>query len=216
MVVDFYPPINLVAYKKFLLYNIDMSIIKVEKISSTNDFIKENYAVLLEGDVVIAKSQSCGRGTHGRSFFSPKGGLYFSILLKPDKADNVGYVTQIVAVAVTDAIREIFHIKTDVKYVNDIIYKGKKAGGILCESDYLDGIYRYVVVGIGLNLSMPKGGYPEEIKSIATALMESCTTEQADSLCIKIRDLILKYYYEADIKSVLAQYQERLIEIDYK
>ena len=123
----------------------------------------------------VAGGQTRGRGRRGRSFFSPDGtGLYMSILLRPSglSADEAVKFTTIAAVAVSEAIEAVAGKTASIKWVNDIYVSGRKACGILTEASFNpeDGTLDYAVVGIGINVYEPQGGFPEEIKDRAGAL----------------------------------------------
>lgn len=126
------------------------------------------------GSVILACGQSCGRGRRGRSFYSPsQAGLYLSVILQPqgNLRESLLLTTE-VAVAVYKAVRKITGIELDIKWVNDLYYKGKKVCGILTEAitDFESGEIQYAVVGIGLNLYEEEGGYPPELRGIAGGL----------------------------------------------
>lgn len=142
-------------------------IIEVEKTRSTNDDIRKLAAAgYKEGTVVSANEQSCGRGTKGRSFISLKGGLYFSLLLRPKKADCI---TAMAAVAVLRALKKETGAPVGIKWTNDIYLCGKKICGILCESAFSnDSEPDFVVLGIGINLSYQH--FTKELDNIATSL----------------------------------------------
>lgn len=126
------------------------------------------------GSVILAWGQSCGRGRRGRSFYSPsQAGLYLSVILQPqgNLRESLLLTTE-AAVAVYKAVRKITGIELDIKWVNDLYYKGKKVCGILTEAitDFESGEIQYAVVGIGLNLYEEEGGYPPELRGIAGGL----------------------------------------------
>ena len=126
------------------------------------------------GSVILACGQSCGRGRRGRSFYSPsQAGLYLSVILQPqgNLRESLLLTTE-AAVAVYKAVRKITGIELDIKWVNDLYYKGKKVCGILTEAitDFESGEIQYAVVGIGLNLYEEEGGYPPELRGIAGGL----------------------------------------------
>jgi BirA family biotin operon repressor/biotin-[acetyl-CoA-carboxylase] ligase len=132
----------------------------------------------LEGEnaglVICAVSQTKGRGTHERSFHSPCGGLYFSVLLRPDAsaADNLA-LTTFAGEVICGAIRELTGKPVYIKPVNDILLDGKKLCGILTESRLTpEGAADYVIIGAGINLLKPENGFPEELREIAGALCE--------------------------------------------
>lgn len=126
------------------------------------------------GSVILACGQSCGRGRRGRSFYSPsQAGLYLSVILQPqgNLRESLLLTTE-AAVAVYKAVRKVTGIELDIKWVNDLYYKGKKVCGILTEAitDFESGEIQYAVVGIGLNLYEEEGGYPPELREIAGGL----------------------------------------------
>lgn len=146
-----------------------------ECVGSTNDVAKElgeNGAE--EGTVVLAKTQTAGRGRMGRRFYSPdNSGLYMSLLLRPVGCDSLGLITAGAAVAMRRAIYEMIKTKVDIKWVNDLLFQNKKLCGILAEGRFRsDGSLSYVVLGVGVNLSMPQAGYAEEIKDKTISLKE--------------------------------------------
>ena len=136
-----------------------MKIEHFETIESTNTYLKE---LVRRGDhpedrVVISDSQTGGRGRTGKTFFSPEGGLYLSVLIKPEcSVEDTVKITCAAGVVAA----EILHGK--IKWVNDIIIDGKKVCGILCEK-----AGNYIIIGVGINLKEPEGGFPEEIQTIA-------------------------------------------------
>ena len=108
--------------------------------------------------LLTADSQTAGRGRLGRSFVSPPGtGLYMSLLFSPPPEADSGRITVLAAVAVCRAMEEMTGLKPKIKWVNDLFIYGKKVCGILAER-----IDQGVVVGIGVNLKTPPGGFPPE------------------------------------------------------
>ncbi len=127
------------------------------------------------GAVVIARKQTAGRGRRGKSFFSPDGGLYLSVVLKPhDDIHKSLMITTSAATAVYRAVKEVCGIDLYIKWVNDLYKDGKKVCGILAEADtdFETGEIRFVVVGIGINVSTDMEKIPEELKGIAGVLYE--------------------------------------------
>lgn len=153
----------------------DVDLMVYDRVDSTNDLIK-TYAAEHPGKdaIIIADSQSKGKGRRGRSFYSPEGtGMYMSFLIHPgvslDKAMNF---TCMIAESTTRAIRKVTGLDVGIKWVNDIYYKGKKISGILTEAvtSLEDGSLTDVIIGIGINLYEPYEGFPEDIKDKAGAL----------------------------------------------
>lgn len=153
----------------------ELEIETAQEVTSTNLLLKERASAgAKEGLVLIAERQTAGRGRQGRSFSSPQGtGLYMSILLRPKmKAQEALFLTTIAAVAVAAAVEDVSGRKTGIKWVNDVWIDSLKICGILTEAsfDLEGGGLEYAVVGIGVNLTEPKGGFPEELRGIAGAI----------------------------------------------
>ena len=145
------------------------TLLVLNETKSTNDDLKKLASEgAPHGAVVIAHRQTAGRGRMGRSFLSPEGGIYMSVLLRPQcKAEMLMHLTCAVAVAACDAIEAVSHIRPQVKWINDLILENKKLGGILTElSLNADGTVNYAVVGIGINI----GSVPSEVADMATFL----------------------------------------------
>lgn len=181
-------------------------------VTSTNDYLKKKaLSGANEGTVVVAHSQTAGKGRRGRSFISSVGGLYLSILIRPDfKNFDITLITSATAVAVCEAIEAVNDKKADIKWVNDVFLDGKKACGILCEAAFSENSQAdFVVVGIGINLFEPKGGFDAEIKDIATAVFDKENPE----LQKKMTDLVIKnffkYYYSLSQKQFINAYRQR-------
>jgi len=126
-----------------------------------------------EGTIVVAETQSGGRGRVGRQWSSPQGGVYFSMILRPDMKPSEALRLPLVAgVAVAQAIKRNTKLAPKLKWPNDIMLQDRKVGGILTEMsaeiDRLD----WVIIGIGLNVNTSHESYPEEVQGVATSLME--------------------------------------------
>ncbi|MCL2080765.1 MAG: biotin--[acetyl-CoA-carboxylase] ligase [Oscillospiraceae bacterium] len=123
------------------------------------------------GTVVIADSQSAGRGRMGRGFYSPPGcGVYMSVILRPDFPARDGMLlTTLASVAVCRAV-ESYGLSPKIKWVNDILLDGKKVCGISTEAvtDLESGGIEFAVLGIGVNVST--GSFPAELENIAASL----------------------------------------------
>ena len=137
-----------------------------KSLTSTQDKAKEFSKKGLSNVVIISDVQTKARGRFKRKWQSSKGGLWMSVLLKPKNVKNLQYLTFAAAVAVVESIRKTTGIKTNIKWPNDVHYKGKKLCGILTEGIF--GKENYVVVGFGLNINQIS--FPSDIKDIATSL----------------------------------------------
>ena len=147
-----------------------MKIVRFEEISSTNDYVKEQKS-LGENLIVIAKRQTGGKGTKGRSFSSNEGGVYLTKLVFYDNfpADKVFLVMARTAVAVCKTL-ESFSLKPVIKWANDVFVNGRKICGILIENSFSGKNISSSIIGVGLNVNNP---LPEELSSIAISMREA-------------------------------------------
>ena len=142
-----------------------------ETLDSTNDLAKALAAQgAPEGTVVVAETQTGGRGRLGREWDSPPGvGLYVSLVLRPMLPPmELPQITLTTAVAVVRAVRRVAGLAPGIKWPNDLLLNGKKLGGILTEMETESDRIRHVVVGLGLNVNNP--GFPPELAATATSL----------------------------------------------
>ncbi len=165
-------------------------------VGSTNTILKENADMHSKEDFLLsADRQTTGRGRMGRSFFSPDGGLYFSLLVHPEEsAENSLFLTTLMAVAVSSAVSEVCGVKCGIKWVNDIYLDGKKICGILTEGKIGEGgKLDYAVIGAGINIEEPKAGFPEEISGVAGAVYEyGCAPE---GIRKSLLDAVCRHFY---------------------
>lgn len=145
-----------------------MKTISVASIDSTNTYLKK-LKKPNEDTLIIAKKQTGGRGTKGRSFICEEGGVYMSLLkLYPCKAEESFSIMMSSAVAVVNTLHA-FDINAKIKWPNDIIVNGKKICGILIENVFEGEYVSKSIVGIGLNVNNP---IADEIKDIAISTKE--------------------------------------------
>ena len=148
-----------------------------EKLDSTNTRAKAIAATgAPHGYLVIAESQSGGRGRFGRPFFSPEhSGVYMTYILRPKlPAERAVMITSLAAVAVARAIEALADVDVKIKWVNDLYINGRKACGILCEAgmDFETGQLDYVALGIGINVAAMR--FPGDLAGIATSIENEC------------------------------------------
>ncbi len=125
------------------------------------------------GTVLLAGRQTGGRGRMGRSFSSPDGkGVYLSVILRPGcTPDKLMHLTCAAAVACCEAVENAAGIQPQIKWINDLVYGGRKLGGILTELSFdSQGLVDFAVIGIGINCRQQKDDFPEELQEIATSL----------------------------------------------
>lgn len=150
-----------------------MKIIELEEVDSTNEYCKrQNFA---EDVIVIAKRQTAGRGTKGRSFVSDAGGLYLTIVrhysnFTADKAFQI-MVNSCVAVC---KMLENISIKPQIRWANDVLVGGKKICGTLIENTFGGNKIVRSIVGMGINVN---NALPNELKEIATSITQNISAK---------------------------------------
>ncbi len=189
---------------------------------STNTLLREKANNgFPEGTVVLASTQTKGRGRRGRSFYSPADtGLYLSILLRPDgmTPNQAVKITTMAAVAVCEAVEEISGKETWIKWVNDIYQEGRKISGILTEASISmeNGSVEYVILGIGVNVYPPKEGFPEEIKETAGAVFEEKQQDGKNRLAAQIINHFFEEYRKTDRTDYVEKYRAKSLVVGKK
>jgi len=202
------------SIRSFLKTSNDFSLIIKDEVDSTND-----VARLLESEypsndfAVITDCQTKGRGRRGRSFYSPKGsGLYMSFLIRPGiELNRATLLTCMSAVAVCRAISSVCNIEPSIKWVNDIFIDDRKIAGILTEgfTSMEDGSLSYMIVGIGINITVPRNGFPVEISKTAGSLYKNTAPENIkNKLCAAIIDNFMTAYRSNDM-TFIKEYKSR-------
>ncbi len=126
-------------------------ILRFDELDSTITYIKQHYAELTDGTVIVAKRQTAGRGRFDRKWESQNGGLYLGIWLKPDKTDFLPNLTQLMALSVCLTLREL-GANAWLKWPNDVLAEGKKICGILSEAVATAAGFKGLVIGPGVNV----------------------------------------------------------------
>ncbi len=140
-----------------------------ERTTSTQDIVhKLARCGFEEGYVVIAEEQLRGRGRWGRTWISPKGGLWFSVLLRP-KVALPQQISIAASLSVAEVLNDLLKIPTYLKWPNDVVIQGKKVCGVLVESKYGKYGVEYIVLGIGINVN---NEIPQELREHATSLRD--------------------------------------------
>lgn len=141
-----------------------------ERVGSTMDVIHQLAAEGAEaGTMVTAGEQLEGRGSRGRAWHSPPGGLWVSTLFRPPATEGLEVISLRVGVAVAEALDPLVPGPIQLKWPNDLMLGDRKVGGILCEARWQGGALGWVAVGIGLNV---RNRIPVELRQIAVSLAE--------------------------------------------
>lgn len=185
------------------------------EVGSTNTFLRElALQGAPHGTVALADKQSAGRGRRGRSFLSPEGGIYLSILLRPSLSALQGVRLTIAAcVGVCRVLRDVCGLDGGIKWVNDIFIKDKKVCGILTEgaAGLESGLLDYAVVGVGLNYRAPQGGFPPELADIAGSLYgtDAQTPLGRGPMAAALIDGLMEALAHPEDEAILAEYRAR-------
>lgn len=209
------------AIRKYLSQNAQsIKIETVDVVDSTNDEMKRR-ALTGEKEIslLIAEAQTKGKGTRGRFFHSPEGtGIYMSFLLRPSYTPSeCTLLTTMAAVCTAAAIEKVTGRKTNIKWVNDIYIENRKVSGILTQSHFSADLKKveWSVVGIGVNITEPEGGFPKEIENIAGTVGDT-VPDTKNRIIAEIINGFYYYYPRLREKTFRKDYSDRLLWRDGK
>lgn len=196
--------------------NIGAKILRVKSCPSTNDLAKElALSGEKEGTVIIAEEQTKGKGTKGRSWYSARNkGLYLSVVLTPPFSD-ISLLPLVAGLAVSEAIFSCLGIRAGLKWPNDVVWEGKKLGGILCEGGFLGNRVTYAILGLGLNVRHEKEDFPKGIRHQAISLKiikKERIEEEAFLDCLwKLLNNWYGCFLKGEKRRILKAYQEKSV-----
>lgn len=196
------------------------NIIRLDVTDSTNSVALEvGQQGAAPGTVIVAETQTGGRGRLNRSWLSLPGmGLYFTIILRPRLApDQLPKVTLAAGLAVCKAVETEYAVLPKIKWPNDLLLGGSKFAGILSETGSMQngstGQEPVVVVGVGLNLFPPAGGFPVELKERATALSlhvdREISAETVLETCVLAIEKEVQHLVMGDFQTILQEWMQR-------
>lgn len=149
------------------------------------------------GTLVMADIQTNGKGTHGRIWHTDEtNNIAFSFVIKPDcNIKKLEGITIEIAEIIIEILKEKYSIKLEIKEPNDIVFRGKKIGGILTQTMMISEKVIYLIVGIGINTNKEK--FTEDIKDIATSIKKEFSVEVdreefITEFCNRFEDKILE------------------------
>ena len=172
-----------------------------------------DFGNIYHNSVIVAESQTAGRGRMGRTFYSPKKtGIYLSVIYSPEGGiTQPAEITAFSAVAVCRAIRKLYKIKPAIKWINDIFINNKKVCGILTEgfTNFETGTIEAAIIGIGVNIEDNPDFFPEDVAKIAGGILQKDEEKKAGrcQLAAEIAGQVLTILTEAP-ESVMAEYKE--------
>lgn len=158
-------------FSKHYKGDIIKNLLVFETLDSTNSTAKSLAREGAEdGTIVIAQTQTHGRGRFDRLWVSPEGGIYISVIIRPKvAAENVPLLSFVAALSVAKTI-ESFGVHVRVKWPNDVRVNRKKIAGILLESEIMEGSVEYVIIGIGINVNVDITKLPLDIQVKSTSI----------------------------------------------
>jgi BirA family biotin operon repressor/biotin-[acetyl-CoA-carboxylase] ligase len=141
-----------------------------ERVASTMDVIHALADRGAEaGTVVVAGEQLEGRGSRGRPWHSPPGGLWLSVLFRPRAANGIDIISLRVGLAVAQCLDRFAPTKVRLKWPNDLMLDERKLGGILCEARWQGAALGWVAAGVGLNV---RNQIPDDLRGVAVSLAD--------------------------------------------
>lgn len=144
-----------------------------DEIASTNDAaLTLASAKAADGTAVLAERQTAGKGRSGRRWDSPPHlNIYCSVILNTFQfSRNPSWMPLVTGLALSEAIQESCAVRLALKWPNDLLCRGKKIGGVLCESSSQGQENLTCVVGFGINVNGQGEDFPDELRSSATSL----------------------------------------------
>ena len=206
--------ITLSGISKHLTQSVNPELITIyDELESTNKTARSMATFdAPHGSVVISKLQTGGTGRKKRHFTSPKGGIYMSIILRPEKMELPDYslITPFAGVCVCRAIHECTSISPSIKWLNDLYVGDKKICGILAEAgtDFDTGELQYIVLGIGINFNSDPESFPAELrKTVGTLFKKGEETITKNELIAKL----LNYILEGNVpENIIDEYKSRM------
>lgn len=164
-----------------------------------------------DGTVILAEVQTQGRGRLSRSWASPPGGIWMSLILRPQiSLDRAYRINMAISVAICKALEGLYGLAAGIKWPNDLLIDEKKICGILMEVSAEVDRLEYVVVGIGINANVDVSGYPAEWRSTSLGQELGCGVSRVE-LIQKILLEIEKSYRHMDSKEIWEEWRSRSV-----
>lgn len=123
-----------------------------------------------EGTIIVAGEQTAGKGRLKRVWLTPGGNIAVSVILYPDII-FLSSIIMMASLAVTHSIETVTGLRAQIKWPNDVLINNRKVCGILIENDIRGNKLNYTVTGIGINVNLKLGDFPE-LSQTATSLVD--------------------------------------------
>ena len=185
------------------------------EVSSTNTVAKFLSMNNVEnGTVVISEKQTKAKGRSGKSWESPLGGVWLSIILKPNvEQSKFPMITLATGVAVAKTLEKVGVENPEIKWPNDIMINGKKVCGILTEAVAKFNTVENVIIGVGIDANLEASQFPEELQSGTTTLKDELKREGNENILIKIFleefEKISELFNHEGYESILKEWRKR-------
>lgn len=209
--------------KKLKTQFIGKNLIHFERLNSTNDFACEiekksdsnNLKEDLNGTVIISETQDQGRGRISRDWLSPRGGLWFTIILATKiKEKDLSKMNLLAAISVAEILLTKYKLKVTVKWPNDIYCNECKLAGILSETEKINSLL-YLNVGIGINVNIDSSVFPNlNLKAISIMDLLGRKLKREILLAEILLSFEINYNYFAetqDFKSIFNKMKDHII-----
>lgn len=190
----------------------------MDETDSTNEVLKRNWNSYSDGTLLIARRQTFGKGRMGRVWESgEETGIWMSFMMKPQiNPCNISSLTLVAAMACHEAVRQAVGIDTQIKWPNDIVFNGKKLAGILTEASFENNRVNYVIVGIGINVSVKQ--FPKELSDKATSfVIEGMENVDRNLLVADIGNCFEKYYNiyinKENMSDLKSEYEHNMVNL---
>lgn len=165
---------------------------------------------LPHGTVLVAESQTQGRGRRGRQWQSPVGGLWFSLILRPElTATEVAKLSLVFAVALADGMERYLPGQVRVKWPNDVLVNRRKVAGVLLEMEGEFDKIEYVIAGIGINVNVLPEVMPGELRATTTSLMNEMGVRLSLEKVLRDMLLCLEQAYDSFLRSGWLPFRRR-------
>ena len=171
-----------------------------------------DYGVV-EGTVTIAETQTAGHGRLGAKWFSPVGGLWFSVILRPklSVSESVKLVF-VPGLAVAEVLSKFYKLEVETKWPNDVLVNGRKICGVLSEMNTTGGKINYAVIGIGVNGNFQvKQSIPRSVRKMATSLEDEVgrkvCLEELFKLLLERLERLYYSFVEGQSKHILEKWK---------
>lgn len=182
------------VYWSVLGQRLEIRVVELGDVGSTMDEAR-NLGAVDEMTVVVARSQAAGVGRFGRRWYSPPGGLWFTVITYPRQSATASpLLTLSTSLAVCRGISKTTGLQPSIRWPNDIYLNGRKVGGVLAEMDVVGDTITRALLGVGVNANFEVDELPEQVRAEATTLRHELGSEISlqqllSNILAELRDL---------------------------